>query len=328
MKRTVIISVFVGRRENLKLLFPLLETLLNSKLVDHVHLWDFTRDSIDSAWIRENMRGGFTLFEVADKSLWKEYYAHYTARDYPNTILIKSDDDIVFIDVESFQSFIDYRSRDLVPLLLFPSIVNNGVCAHLQQKCGLMKDDGGHEFENDPGFGSLWASGEIAGRLHRDFWNNKDEWLSKTRSCGVKTIELGQRISVNFFAILSEDIDAVYGAVARGYDDEVLLTTTIPRELSRHLDVYMGFTVAHLSFYKQRETGLDEPMVLKMYSTYLDDLKSTYLNANNLEIEAFTDDTNQLLYMTKKCMLPFCATATLTPRSSYATQTYWTSYWA
>jgi len=208
-------------------------------------------------------RGYISLFKPKDRSSWSDYYSHYTNQEYPEHIIIKSDDDIVFIDVESFGRYTEQRRKDAESLLLFPSIVNNGVCAFYQSREGFIGESLG-EFPYDPIYGRLWGDGRLCGRLHEFFVGASQSWLEKARADDrTFPIGLGDRTSINFFAILSKDLYA-YQMVTAG-DDEHDLTVRIPNILKRRNAVSMGTTVSHLSFYRQRETGLDEPSTLGMY---------------------------------------------------------------
>ena len=59
---------------------------------------------------------------------WGGYYSE-NLND--NDILIKCDDDIVFIDVNNFESYINSMKHGK---FYYPNIVNNDVCAYYQQK--------------------------------------------------------------------------------------------------------------------------------------------------------------------------------------------------
>lgn len=268
--RNVIFTCFVGRRKNLEILFQYVAKLRSTGMIDSVHLWDFIRDPDDKDWIYTNAETRGFEIKKPDSSNYKEYYSHYTSARYPNSVVIKSDDDIVFVDVGAFAGFLAHRLENAEPLLLFPSIVNNGVCAYRQQSCGVLPPAdayGGVSFEDDHGFGSLWASGEKAQTMHAYFLDHYDEWIAKSKACGVVRLPVGQRVSINFFAVLSEDLDYAYGRVTS--DDEYQLTVTIPNELGRRNEIYMGMTVSHLSFFKQRDTGMDEALVLERYRAHI-----------------------------------------------------------
>jgi hypothetical protein len=207
--------------------------------------------------------GGYArLFSVANKNSWVEYYSHYTKGMYPDRVIVKCDDDIAFIDVEQFGDFIRRRRQDRESLLVFPSIVNNGVSAHHQQRMGLIPASLG-EFPYDTACGRLWSDGALCMRLHEHFVMNHREWtkMAKERGSDIR-IPVGHRTSINFFALLSDDLP-LYSVV--GWDDEHDITAKATKFLGRHNSMDMRMTVSHLSFNRQRSTGLDRRKVLALY---------------------------------------------------------------
>ena len=203
-----------------------------------------------------------TLFAVKNKGSWTEYYQHYTSQLYPDHVIIKSDDDIVFIDAESFDKFIEDRVADRESPLLFPSIVNNGVCVAFHKYRGYLVSELGY-FQKENVMGRLWGDGKLCESLHRHFVDNHERWLAKARSSNeMIKIPIGDRISINFFAVLSKDL---YIYQMLGQDDERDITVELTKRLGRKHSISMNMTVAHLAFYKQRETGLNEKEALKMY---------------------------------------------------------------
>ena len=208
--------------------------------------------------------GRFKLMHVRNKSKWREYYQHYTRDRYPDHVIIKCDDDIVYIDIDGFADFISRRLADRTSLLAFPSIVNNGVCAHYQQNAGLLGDL--EDMPYDTYYGKLLMNGELCGRLHSYFLNDVEGFVAASRGLQSIVHPIGDRISINFFAVLSEDL-GIFQEI--GDDDERDITTLVPPAHGRHVYVDMRFVVAHLSFNTQGRTGLDEAGVLRRYAALL-----------------------------------------------------------
>ena len=259
----VVLSCFAGRRDNLRILFRYVDKLVELGLVHEFHLWDYTRNIDDTIWLNAEYlkHSKYILKSVNNKTIWKEYYDHYTEELYPDHIIIKTDDDILYIDIQSFEKYINFRRADDETLLLFPSIVNNGVCAFVQQQSRLLNIP--EEFPYDPAFGKLWESGQLCNILHNYFIDNLDSWLEKTSNIHFVSCLQGHRFSINFFAIKSKDLH--YFKYIQLRDDEEDLTMHIPVKYNRNHGIYMPFTVAHLAFFKQRETGLNERDILEKY---------------------------------------------------------------
>lgn len=254
-------TCFAGRRRYLEILVKYVDKLIAKGLVDEFHIWDYTRDSEDAVWIRKNCQR-FKIFDVQDKSIWKEYYTHYAKIKYPNpdTVLIKSDDDIMFIDIDQFQSYIDKRRANPNNLLAFASIVNNKVPCLMQQSFGQWPEMQFDELDN------LMYSGEICARLHNYFIKNHDIFLKISRNltqrkCVVQR-DLHSLVNINFFAILAKDLHIFENCYE---NDECDLSHFLPVFINKFNYIDPGFVVCHMGFTKQRELGFDETEALKGY---------------------------------------------------------------
>lgn len=190
---------------------------------------------------------------------WQAYdfYAR-RLRTYSDSIFLKCDDDIVYMDLEKLSDFIEFRRTNPKYVLVSANVVNNGVCAHWQQMAGSIPEQVG-EFERPPGGfgGSLWQSAERANDLH-DFFLQTD---SKHLPLPSKVIEWKERQSINFIAWLGKDL--VHMALPKG-DDERALTVDLPELLDRPTAIFSDFTVSHLSFGPQ-ENGLALDRLINAY---------------------------------------------------------------
>lgn len=202
---------------------------------------------------------------------WNAYYAHYTPQRYPNHVIVKCDDDVPFIDLHdgAFEAFaaraVERAAQGYA--CAFASIVNNGVCAHYQQqRWGLVPASFGDSLPYDTLEGKLWANGALAQRLHEAFLEHREPWLERSRALPPLDQPVGDRLSINFFAIHTSQLDAVYRAIAYSdHGDEYGITVAL--RLRTYVDP--GLTVAHLAFGPQRAL-LDEPGTLAKYAAVAD----------------------------------------------------------
>ena len=255
-------TCFAGRRRYLEILNRYVDKLISNDLVDEFHLWDYTKDPDDAVWIQENC-SRFKVFQVQDKKSWKEYYTYYANINYPDpdTVLIKCDDDIMFIDVDQFQSYIDKRRANPQNFLAFASIVNNRVPCIIQHRFGLWPETPFEEIDN------LHFSGTICAQLHDYFIKNSDRFLEKARSISTSKCVIQPSphalVNINFFAILAKDLYLFeYGWESDEYD----LSQRIPVFINRQNYIDPNFVVCHMGFTKQRDLGFDESNALKGYS--------------------------------------------------------------
>lgn len=258
----VIFTIFAGRRDNLKILFKWVNKI---KSIDEIHIWNYTRDVVnDEPWLLENKPEKSIIFFPKNKKNWDEYYQYYTPDKFdPMDVIIKCDDDIVFMDIAQFDAFIK-RKRELIQYpLAFPSIINNRVCAFAQRMYGFIDPD---QFTNDV-LTSLWTSSTICAYLHDFFINNFKPLLEFSRKFSYYVFDESEMININFFAVLGKDL-IIFKNVP-GHNDEKYLS----EETGTHY-IDMSFIVSHLSFHAQRLDGFDD----KLYQSKYSELADKYLN--------------------------------------------------
>jgi hypothetical protein len=205
------------------------------------------------------------VYSVKEKRRWNEYYEFYSTWDNEDIVVIKADDDIVFIDTDAFVDFIKYVQLETTGNAVFPSIVNNGVLAFHQQKLGFIPESV-DTYERSTFCGPLWENkNNKAGKLHNYFLENTEQFCKNHRDLDTdaKSIiqPIGDRLSINFFGWkpLHGDLN-LYKQIMkficrRGcIDDEHVLTTQVTKVTTKPLILFMGMVVVHLSFYKQVNT--------------------------------------------------------------------------
>ena len=254
----VTLTCFAGRRRYLEVLLVYVNELLDKGLVDEFHLWDYTRDPEDAKWIQENCQK-YKIFEVNDKSTWKEYYEYYGNLKWtdPMAIYIKCDDDLVFIDVGAFKGFLHNRIENPNDLLAFPSIVNNQVAFMVQQTMGLWSRIDDQEI----------ASGKTAAEIvHGAFLEDPSNFVQNSRALFPRKCVINKNsqihININFFAILAKDLHVF---TTCWENDELNLALYIPRWSGRNNYIDPSFVVCHMAFGRQRSDGYDEKAHLAKY---------------------------------------------------------------
>lgn len=193
-------------------------------------------------------------------------YEYYAARceAFSGAVFLKCDDDIVYLDIDKLDGFIQFRRANPHYFVVSANVVNNGVCAYFQQAAGSIPPSVGH-FECPPGGfgGSLWESAERAVQLHAFFLGNG----GKTLALPTPVVDWTERQSINFIAWLGRDL--VHMALPKG-DDEHALTIGVPAYLDRPTAIYSDFTVSHLSFGPQ-ERGWDPSPLVDAYAALMRD---------------------------------------------------------
>ncbi len=191
-------------------------------------------------------------------------YDYYATRfeDFKDAVFLKCDDDIVYVDIDKLDGYIQFRRANPHYFIVSANVVNNGVCAYLQQAAGSIPTSVG-EFEHPPGGfgGTLWESAERAAKLHGYFLGED----GRTLPLPQPSVDWTERQSINFIAWLGRDL--LHMALPQG-DDEHALTIGVPTFLGRPSAIYSDFTVSHLSFGPQ-ERGWDPTPLIKAYEALM-----------------------------------------------------------
>ena len=162
---------------------------------------------------------GFYFMDTCERS-WKNYYNYYNDKKFENDVIIKCDDDIVFIDLCKFHKFIKFiRNNDQD--LVFANTINNGVSSYFQQNTFnlIPKDVMDLEYPDGGLNGTLWANGKKGESLHNYFIDNYKKFLDYEYNNEI--IQIHTRFSINFFGYKGKNWHKIADCFQ---DDEYSLT--------------------------------------------------------------------------------------------------------
>jgi hypothetical protein len=219
--------------------------------------------SVGQLTYNTTQNNGFYFMDTCQKN-WNNYYNYYNDPIFENDIIIKCDDDIVFIDLYKLPKFINFIKNNDYDLV-FANIINNGVAGYYQQnKYNLIpKNIIDLEYPTDGLGGTLWESGIKAETLHNYFINNYEKFLDYEYN--NETIPINTRFSINFFGYKGKNWHKIKPPNNNSFDDEFNLTVNfVKNKLFKNI-LYSDFYVSHLSFYKQNTTGINLDKLLYSY---------------------------------------------------------------
>jgi len=270
-KKMVYYTIFAGRQKTLEVQTPYILKLLDEGLVDEVHLWDLTCKQFyeKKGWFGEGNNDTAYLWDTMinlDKRVymikpqdctWKQYYGFYSSLLRSDDVIIKADDDIVFIDTSRFNGFINtIRSHPSV-YLWSANVINNGISAGLHDLDGLIPKglvSLDVEINKTMTSGCLLFNKTVGRTLHMEFIADPQKYF---RPLAGKELRLIQgRISINFVGWLGRNFKQtetylrMVGNVDFGGGDERAVTE-MASTLGQKLIVYMPLVVSHASFGEQ-----------------------------------------------------------------------------
>jgi len=203
---------------------------------------------------------GYYFMDTCIKN-WKNYYQFYDQPQYEKDVILKCDDDIIFIDLYKLPSFIAFV-RDTEYDLVFANTINNGVSAYLQQnRYHLIPEEVMIlEYPTDGYEGSLWESGIKAETLHRYFVSHYLSFLDHDYKKEV--VPITTQFSINFFGYKGKNWSKLKDAYIA---DEYSLTVEYVKHREFKNVFYSDFYVSHLSYFMQINTGIPLQPLLNLY---------------------------------------------------------------
>jgi hypothetical protein len=206
----------------------------------------------------------FYFMDTCEKT-WKNYYNYYDSAIFEHDIIIKCDDDIVFIDLNKLPHFIEFiKNKGHEYDLIYANTINNNVAAYFQQnKYDLIpKDLMMLEYPPEGRCGTLWESGEKAEKLHNYFIENNQKFLNYDYNNDI--IPINSRFSINFIGYKGNKWYKIKDTCLHNNEDEYNLTFDYVKNRGFKNVLYTDFYVSHLSFFSQT------------HSMNIDDLISKY----------------------------------------------------
>jgi hypothetical protein len=260
-KYRVVCTTPAGRRRYLRILAP---QILASPLVDEYHLWINTTDAADLEFCRQ-LPDADARVRLIDPTFLPpgptlSIRQFYRGCIDPDTIYIRFDDDVVFVEPDFVEKFVTFRVEHPQFFLVFPNTINNALCTYAQIEHGNIT--AGARVQPWCMDVTAWANPRFAEQLHRAF-------LASVAAGDIASWYFGQRLvaysrySVNCIAWFGSEFAKFQGEVP--WDEEEYLSVTKPAELLAVNCIYGEAIVAHYAFMPQR-THLDATDVLARYA--------------------------------------------------------------
>ena len=290
--------VFLGREKNMKILHSYIKVGLEHNIINEYHMFNFSRNISDNLFIIEEYNrlsnifpnrifkyGEYKDIYKKEKPDWNLFYSYIANNSNDDDVIIKCDDDILFIDILSLQNAIDDRINDKASFIIHSNCINNGVCAYYQKHLFPELEDKLSKYPTGGILGILFEKPEIAYSIHNQFGNDIILNLRNLNKYIIKDKYITSRISINF--VLINGSDAKYlGDIT--YDDEYELSSLIPEKLLRPNKIKGDLITSHLSYSFQDKIILHRDTILDNYKK----IRDTYINIECRYIDKFNDCLN------------------------------------
>jgi len=259
----IVIITPAGRKRYLEFLVPQIVAL--RPFVDEYRLWVNTINEEDIKYMEslEKEYSGFIKLERLKEGQKFEgnLSIHYFFKNCcdPDTVYVRFDDDIIYIDRENFTKFVDFRYKNPKYFLVYGNILNNGLITHVQQKLGNIPRLNDKMAEYDCTGQTGWNDPSFAEHLHRFILRNPFENFRFPNKWVMTDYE---RVSINCISWIGAEFGAFDGNVGR--DEELWLSVEKPKELQRPNCIFGDFVCLYYAFHTQRD-HLDSINILSEY---------------------------------------------------------------
>lgn len=301
----VLYTVFCGRKNRLMLQEPYWAEMHRMGAIQEVHLWNYTLtnqytqenlrylrhvekkypfitimepsdvEMPETYWFdfntslgkaEENFGNGRARFSWPGKRWYAEYYRYYSIVKPYDGVIIKADDDIVFVNSTMVRPFAQYLWNHSEIFLLSASVINQGLCAHYQQKHGAIpKHVVDLPFAGN-GMGALHDSDTDALKLHRYFLQHREQFFITK----PEYYRFTYTINVNFIAIRGSEFYKTFELIQemlheqKRYYDEGAITWEAIRKRNYTEGIYLPLVVAHATF------GVQNSVIQEVLAAYIE----------------------------------------------------------
>jgi len=220
---------------------------------------------------KEIKNKNFKLYDTEYRAIkinWYEAYKFYLTYDFE--ILLKIDDDILYIDINRFDEYINFIRNNKNINLTIPNLINHAVSFFYNYKYGLIpKNNIKKKYlgkKSSLNFYRYFKDGRQATLLHKYFLKNTFKFINNN----INPINLtGQKPSICMFGILKENYNKVYNskAVGKKYKKRnknkqiIYFNDEIYSYKLKNNYMFPKFVCAHYQFAPQMKRGLNEKLV-------------------------------------------------------------------
>lgn len=279
-KFRVNVCTFMGREENVKILHIYIEEALKINAIDRYYMIDMTRNQSDHDFIFNEYQRLSCDFperifivnrdersqQIQNKSVlntvgfWSPFYKFLNTFE-DDDVIIKMDDDTLFIDIETLRAAAELRWRNKDPIIMHSNCINNGITAFHQAKKNIWRfaDKEINMYPPCGLTGPLFSHPEIACKCHSQFTNDLSIDSASLDNYRLKeNIYFNARISINCMFLLGCDRDLFVGIDGQ---DEYIASCKLGQELDRPNMIIGDFITAHHTY------GVQEPC-MEEYETF------------------------------------------------------------
>ena len=280
--------VFAGRKQNMEILNKYVKLLLDENIIDEYHIFDFTRNPNDTknlTNIYEQLNQKYlsrifihnnenTTILQNNQYDWSPFYKTISnEKFYKNSIIIKCDDDILFIDAHGLKNAIIERKKDKKSFLFHSNCINNNICSYYQKHLFPTIEEKLNNYPIGGILGPIFENPILAYIMQQQFLNDIINDVNKIQNYYLKDIYVNTRISINFIILNGEDCKYFKNT---SLDDEYEVSSYYPEKLLRPNKIIGNFITCHYSYSLQEKILLKKKELKLMYNKFFEIYNNNY----------------------------------------------------
>lgn len=178
-----------------------------------------------------------------------------------NTIYIRLDDDIVWMEKNFIKNLSLFRLNNPDYFLVYPNIINNAIIDHINQRFGSLNIEDILSYNSfDP---NGWLNEKISQKKHEYFIKHIYDMNTNKFKFGKWILNRYERVSINCISWFGEEFEKFYGKVEE--DEEQWLSVIKPKEIEKYNIIYGEAICVHFAFYTQRHYLDKSTNILDLY---------------------------------------------------------------
>ena len=245
----IVVVTPAGRERHLSVLRKYIEKEMDKGLIDGWQLWKNTniQSDVDYLYHMANENPKIEVKEIAGLGSYDGYnickFFQFAQDD--DTIYLRVDDDIVWIEDGAILNLINYRLENREPFIVCANIVNNTVIGRIHQNIGaLSKEVGECSGERLDSFAHRDEKfAELTHKTFRELRESSRLWIYHFI---VNKLSAYEPFSISCFAFFGKD------HFAPAPDEEMWISSYQPNLLSRPNVICGSSLVVHYAYYTQR----------------------------------------------------------------------------
>lgn len=265
----VVIVTPAGREKYLSILKKYIYRDMFHGIIDGWQLWKNTGNQSDIEYM-QSMVAENPKVQLIDQG-YEAYdpfriFSFFKYANDPNTIYLRFDDDIVFVEGQAIQNLISDRLENPDAFVVSANIVDNSLISYIHQKIGALGTEKGnccYARLDDLAI----SSSEFIEYLHQNFIKKNAENELNKYSYPNWHLTQWEPFSISCFAFFGSDLQNIDDR-----DEEMYISSRQPQATNRPNIIAGDALVVHFAYHTQRDHMNTKPEYYEYYKKLSDSL--------------------------------------------------------